>query len=417
MATPTILIVPDRYKSGVLYSQLPESGAVDLDVTRATTAYRTNASGILESVASGVPRLDYPIGGGCPSLLVEPAATNQIRNNSMQGAVTGTPGTLPTNWTENLRGLSRQVIGTGTENGVDYIDIRLFGTRTSPSALFIGFEARNFIVASLGQNWAASSYFKVINNPNNISGFLFQIFERTGTVQNGSTDLDVTNFSTLQRAVLTRNVSNVLSDRVDLYFSFNSVPLGVSVDFTVRMGWPQMELGSVATSPIRTTTAAATRNADVISKTGVSGFIGQTEGTLYAEIDLRTGANSGVIIQLDSGDSTNRIVLGAGPSVNIGCINSGASYTLPVSQNWIVGINKVAVIYSSSNFTAFLNGVQIGSATPTAGTYPVVSLTQFNLGSRISAGIRGAFLNDRIRTAAIYPTRLTNSQLSSLTTL
>jgi hypothetical protein len=180
----------------------------------------------------------------------------------------------------------------------------------------------------------------------------------------------------------------------------------------------QLEVGSVATSYIPTTAAAVTRNADVVTLSGaVSGCIGQTEGTIYAEVDFRSPTNAGAIIQLDSGDSTNRVFIGAGATINIGCISGGSSYTLPVTGSYLTGVNKIAVVYGSSNFTAYLNGVQIGSATPTAGTFPTNLLTQFNVGSRISAGVRGAFLNDRIRAAALYTTRLTNSELQSLTTL
>ena len=77
---PSLLIVPARFKSGKLYSQIPTSGAGDFTVSRAlNTATRVNASGLIESVASGIPRLDYFASGGtvgCPALLVEPAATN-----------------------------------------------------------------------------------------------------------------------------------------------------------------------------------------------------------------------------------------------------------------------------------------------------------------------------------------------------
>ena len=79
MPTPSLLIVPARFKSGKLYSQIPTSGAGDFTVTRATAATRVNASGFIDSVASGIPRLDYYTSGGtagCPALLVEPAATN-----------------------------------------------------------------------------------------------------------------------------------------------------------------------------------------------------------------------------------------------------------------------------------------------------------------------------------------------------
>jgi len=43
----------------------------------------------------------------------------------------------------------------------------------------------------------------------------------------------------------------------------------------------QYEAGSYATSYIPTTTASVTSNADVISKTGISDLIGQTEGTIF----------------------------------------------------------------------------------------------------------------------------------------
>jgi hypothetical protein len=72
------------------------------------------------SFASNLPRITNQ------GLLVEEARTNSIRNNSMQGAVAGTPGTLPTNWSESrAAGLTQTVVGTGTQNGIDYIDIRL----------------------------------------------------------------------------------------------------------------------------------------------------------------------------------------------------------------------------------------------------------------------------------------------------
>jgi hypothetical protein len=43
----------------------------------------------------------------------------------------------------------------------------------------------------------------------------------------------------------------------------------------------QLEAGAYPTSYIPTTTATVTRNADAISKTGISDLIGQTEGVLF----------------------------------------------------------------------------------------------------------------------------------------
>ena len=57
-------------------------GSGDFDFTRASAATRTNSNGLLKVEATGVPRLEYPlingVVNGCPSLLLEPQATNLI---------------------------------------------------------------------------------------------------------------------------------------------------------------------------------------------------------------------------------------------------------------------------------------------------------------------------------------------------
>ena len=88
MPTPSLILVPARFKTGKLYTPLATTsdGTVlgasgDFNVTRATTATRVNASGYIESVASGIPRLDYFASGGtvgCPALLVEPSGSNLL---------------------------------------------------------------------------------------------------------------------------------------------------------------------------------------------------------------------------------------------------------------------------------------------------------------------------------------------------
>jgi hypothetical protein len=412
MPTPSILLIPDRYKSAVLYSQIPDSGAVDFSVTRATTAFRTNASGILESVASGVPRLDYPALGGCPALLVEPAATNGIRNNSMQGAVTGSPGTLPTNWTiPAAAGLTREIVAIGTENGIDYLDVKLSGTATGTETE-IRFEGATEIVAANGQTWTESVYLKAISQPSPPLSYRLFMITRTSGGATVATDLssNLSITSTLTRFPFTRTLSGgVTTERIQPSI-FISLTNGASYDFTIRIGWPQMELGSVATSPIRTTTAAATRNADVISKTGVSGFIGQSQGTLYAEVDF-SNAIGGRFLSINNGTGDNRILLVRNANLSVSLIVSFSGVSQVSISSPIIGsgTHKIAAAYESNSFALYVDGVSV--ATASSGTIP--ACTNVNLGNE--NGI--ALFNNRIRAAAIYPTRLTNSQLSALTTL
>ena len=77
LKTASLLLVPSGYKSGKVYSQIPTNGNGDLTFTRASTAVRTNSTGLLESMATGVPRLSYMY-GSCPALLLEPQRTNLV---------------------------------------------------------------------------------------------------------------------------------------------------------------------------------------------------------------------------------------------------------------------------------------------------------------------------------------------------
>jgi hypothetical protein len=55
----SLVVTPNGTKASKLYAIKPTDGSGDLSVTRATTATRVNSSGLIESVANNVPRLDY----------------------------------------------------------------------------------------------------------------------------------------------------------------------------------------------------------------------------------------------------------------------------------------------------------------------------------------------------------------------
>ena len=82
MAKPKLALIPSAQGSK-FYSVLPSSGVGDFDFTRSGGATRINSQGLIETVADGVSRLNYPmIDGkvvGCPSHLLEPSRTQLIR--------------------------------------------------------------------------------------------------------------------------------------------------------------------------------------------------------------------------------------------------------------------------------------------------------------------------------------------------
>jgi hypothetical protein len=180
------------------------------------------------------------------------------------------------------------------------------------------------------------------------------------------------------------------------------------------LGWgAQLETGSIATSYIPTTTAAVTRNADVVSVSGaVSGAIGQTQGTMYAEVDVRNFPSPSRIIGISDGTSNNRIIIIFNTSNRIRLLAtvSTASQVDINSSSQVAGIFKIAVAYKENDYAFYINGSQVG--TDTSALVPTCSAIYLG---NAEAGFAGSNINNRIRAAALYTTRLTDTQLALLT--
>jgi hypothetical protein len=241
------------------------------------------------STINSAPRFDHdPTTGESLGLLVEEQRTNSITNNTMVGAVAGTPGTLPTNWVTQGGGvgtLTQQVVGTGTQNGINYIDIKYSGT-TSTTDLRVAFEPSTEITAALGQSWTTSVYTAVVGGSlSNITTVEHSIVERNaagGFLAESVQAISAT--GTLVRGALSRTLNSATVGRINsaIKLAFSS---GVAIDITLRIGLPQLEQGAFATSVIPTTTAAATRAADVASISGsnFSGWWNNTAGTMRSQ--------------------------------------------------------------------------------------------------------------------------------------
>jgi len=171
----------------------------------------------------------------------------------------------------------------------------------------------------------------------------------------------------------------------------------------------QLETGTVPTSYIPTTTGSVTRDADVISKTGVSGLIGQTEGTIYAEVDISSFVTGKRLVELSNGSAANRMVISVQGSLIQFLVQDASSTQATIdSATLSAGRFKVAAAYASNDFVFYVNGVKAGE--DFIGTVP--TLNQINIGSTWNSILQ---FNDRILSAAIYKTRLPNYLLESAT--
>ena len=428
MPTPSLLIVPARFKSGKLYSQIPTSGAGDFTVTRATAATRVNASGLIESVASGIPRLDYFASGGtagCPALLVEPAATNSI----LQSADSSSGWTLITSMTRatiDVIGVSGVNLTVGASGSIGSAGSRYTSPLLTP-ALNLA-SGSTYTISFLAKKTTAHTilgYFVSVAGA--AAGDLGGGFNVSGSFSSGSIYNSAGTTNRIRRVeqwgtdvfrcseTFTMTASGTV-ERINLgvLTAVNSTtvaPIGTTIGFAA----PQLELGSVPTSFIPTTTASVTRNADVVSVSGaVSGSIGQTEGTLYAEVDVRNWVNLSRIFSISDGTATNRIMTLFNTSNRFRVIidsGGGAAQVDISSASLTNGVHKIAVGYAANDVVFYVNGVLVGSDT----TVNIPACSQAFLG-KIETSASSNFLNDRIRAAALYTTRLSNAELASLTT-
>jgi hypothetical protein len=169
-----------------------------------------------------------------------------------------------------------------------------------------------------------------------------------------------------------------------------------------------MELGAYATTWVPTTTAAVTRLADAASKTGVSSLIGQTEGTVFVDLNLDARASfSYFVIAPNVASSITYIGIGiTNNALQAEVINSGIQVAI-VSSNTATGRFKLAFAYKQNDFAFYVNGTLVG--TDTSGTVPTCS----EIGLYNYSQVQMLKYNQ----AALFPTRLTNAQLAQLTTL
>jgi hypothetical protein len=409
MPTPSLLIVPARFKTGKLYSQIPTSGAGDFTVTRNTAARRFDSAGLVASVASGIPRLDYFTSGGvtgCPALLVEPAGTNICLQSE----------DFSTTWVAGQQ-------GTGVNAAIT----------TNAAIAPDGNTTADLIVFNRGAGNTSNDRSTLTQQPTVVSGTVYtqSVYLKAATSGDVGKQIGIRNVAQGAALVITLTANWVRYSKTETapsnsgFWQFINIG-GSTADNTVSVhAWgAQLDTGSGATSYIPTTAGTGSRSADAISVTGaVSGSIGQTAGTAYLEIVAVSGTNSGRVLSLtESGAPTNNriaftidasnhrleVIVRSSGSITNGSIGSSAATLL------VNGVNKIAYAYdgvAGSNALA-INGSVVATNSQT------LAFTQAL--SRVNVAILESDLtvatNQRIRAVALYTTRLTNAELATLTT-
>jgi len=406
MSTPfydlaSLVVVPSGYKSGKIYAQKPLTTDGQLTFTRASTATRVNASGLIETVSSGVPRLDY-LGSTCPKILLEPQRSNIVtQSETFDNAA----------WTKyNSSTITANTVIS--PDGTQDADTLTVSTPVY-SGLYqpISGAAGNYVVSIFAKKGTKNWFYMFDHSAAGQAWFNLDT-GTLGSVSTGYTATITPYGNGWFRCTMYRN-----SGGTPGYFQIGlsdadgfSTPTSTG---TAYIWGAQVEAGTYATSYIPTTSAAVTRVADVAIKTGISSLIGQTEGTGYVEFDFNAKySSSGIMLLQLAGSAGQNIYFGVGTNNQYFYEVQNSTYEVSITGYFTTqGIKKVAFAYKQNDFVLYINGVQIGF--DTTGTLP--TCTEIYLGSfKANSNYN---LSSTISQALLFKTRLTNAQLAELTTL
>ena len=346
------------------------------DFTRASSATRVNKQGLIETVPSGKPRIDFT-DNTSGHLLLEPQRTNVIINS------------------ENLNGSGWSVFGAsgGTVTRTSNYGISPSGELNSTRVVFSdGTTALYSSASGITGNASASIYVK--GTVGEIIGFGFG-----GSVADGSDFIFNGEWQRLE--------FNGTSANSNLTINTWSASRNAR-DFEVY--GVQMEAGSYATSYIPTEGSSVTRVAETCNNAGNSTVFNDSEGVLYAEFSSLYDDGNERYIEITDGTTSNRVVIRLSPISNQirALVSSGGTNVF--SDGYVVSdtteTHKVAVVYKQNDFALWIDGVE--RATDTSGIAPT-GLDVLNL-SRSGVAFYG-----KVKDLKVYNTALTDTELQNLT--
>lgn len=386
---------------------------------RASSGSFFNSAGVLTTVGSNVARLDYDKDTLQPrGLLIEEARTNGIRNSVAAGIVPGiggAGGAGPTNWTFGSAAVYTITYSSpGVFNGIQCVDVRYQGT-SSGTFIVIGFEPTTQIVAAPGDVWAESFYAALVGG--SWQGTTAFNINTRFTGANVPTFVVPFPTSTLTRysAVGTASAGATNIQPAILI----STQVGVPIDFTLRLGAPQCELGAYVTSYIPTSGAAATRSLESASMLAGPWFnpsaFSLAGDFLIAQVPNPSTTLNREAASLSDNTINNRASLraeGVGANASNGMLLTsvgGTSSSLVVFTPNAGVTNKIAAAYTSGAQAASGNGgtVVTGSATG------IPAVTQLNFGNGFTGA--GIYLNGYVQRVRVWSRQLSNAELQAVT--
>ena len=375
------------------------------DFDRASSATVINKDGLIETVGSGEPRVDFK-DDSKGALKLEPSRTN-LYSFSNQFDVF---------WSKfNLSAIP---------NSVTSLDGNLNGYLLQENTSNASHDFRQNATVVSGQQYTYSVFVKKsdVGQARNLSFYI------GGT--NGSISFNTTNGTFFSvGSVDSYSSEDYGNGWWRLQFTDTSVSTGFNVIAILNNGstiyqgdgtsglyiyGAQLEQGSYATSYIPTQGGAVTRVADVCNNGANEQVINSTEGVLYVETSALSNDLSERRFGLSDGTSSNVVRVGYTSVSNriIAIVYNGSNqavmtYTSPdITQN-----SKIAVKYKENDFALWVDGVKRSTdASGSVFSANTLNSLDFNIGG-------GSHFYSETKDVRVYNTALTDQELQALTTI
>ena len=345
------------------------------DFSRNSSGTVVNKDGLIETVGNGEPRIDFK-DNTKGSLLLEPSRMNVILHS---------------------QDFSNNAWNTSSTRSVDFAPTSTTDPEGKTNAYRITSTASNNQVAVFGsiisgQVYTNSIYVRRVSGSGNIilrdvnnQGNNFQVSVSDGWKRIETTATSTSIFGRLY---------------INLY----------TIGDVIEIWGGQVEQGSYATSYIPTSGSAVTRVADTnVSQNTPSGIIGQTEGSVFINVDVNSKVlSSSWAFSLNDGTTSNYIGLRrSGGAEFFVHINVSGTTTALIATGITSGNNKISIGYKFNDIVVYVNGVNVGIDTSSG--VPLTNKVQ--IGNLISNRI----LEDSVSDFKLYNTRLSNAELQALT--
>ena len=401
--------------------------AQDFTVDRNSPKWVLGADGYLKEYANDEAAIEFNADGSYKGVLVEPESVNEAKasedldNATYWGVarvtIAGDTETDPKGGTNSF------LLSETVDNDTHFIFIpsgqrpSVGSGETWTNSIFVkkgnGANAPDIIQLLHGVDFGATSYANFdISVGGGTSGTVTASSGGTGRIRyygNGWYRISFTATSTTSgddNVIITFTNNNPTATRAPSYAG--------QTDANVFVWGAQLEQSPIATSYVATTTGAVTRLKDDIFFTNASSVIGQSEGTLFVEVDWRL-IDANIFTVGSAGNNQIQIYKRADVffATQIATAGGGQVFFQQENASGYTGVQKIAFAYKQDDCKVFRNGSEILSDN-------TVDLTGFNTMDKIYFGqslSSSAQANMWIRDARIYNTRLTDTQCQDLTTL